>query len=75
MCLLVDYVVSVMLLYVVKYIVEGFDVFVVELFEVVLWLFVNLFIDGFLFEYDDMLLVWDNVVYCGIGLGYVVVNY
>ena len=35
----------------------------------------NLLIDGFPPEHDDTPLAWDNVVYRGTGLGYVVANH
>lgn len=73
--LLADHVVSAMPLHVARHIVEGFDVPVAELPESAPWLLANLLIDGFPREHDDAPLAWDNVVYRGTGLGYVVANH
>ncbi|WP_347321688.1 FAD-dependent oxidoreductase, partial [Ralstonia pseudosolanacearum] len=73
--LLADHVVSAMPLHVAKHVVEGFDVPAAELPEAAPWLLANLLIDGFPREHDDAPLAWDNVVYRGTGLGYVVANH
>ncbi|SUE24466.1 Protoporphyrinogen oxidase [Ralstonia mannitolilytica] len=73
--LLADHVVSAMPLHVAKHIVDGFDVPAAELPETAPWLLANLLIDGFPPEHDDTPLAWDNVVYRGTGLGYVVANH
>lgn len=73
--LLADHVVSAMPLHVARHIVEGFDVPAAELPEAAPWLLANLLIDGFPREHDDTPLAWDNVVYRGTGLGYVVANH
>lgn len=73
--LLADHVVSAMPLHVAKHIIDGFDVPAAELPETAPWLLANLLIDGFPPEHDDTPLAWDNVVYRGTGLGYVVANH
>lgn len=73
--LLADHVVSAMPLHVARHIIDGFDVPTSELPETAPWLLANLLIDGFPREHDDAPLAWDNVLYRGTGLGYVVANH
>lgn len=52
----------------------GFE-FVCDLLLCVLWFVFNFLFDGMLVEEVGVLFVWDNVVYDGVGFGYVVLMY